>query len=334
MSFPYTINTASPADTDSPASGDDALRNIHLVLTDGLGLPASPSTLTAAASLIGTDGQWPLHARFTNASGAGLVAGDVCVVTNGAVASVADSDTQNSLYPYVVAAETIANGAIGLFVIKGIVSVKAQGSIASGRYVVKSTTAHAIEDAGIGTAVASTGPPMGALGVAVAAAAGGFCLVYWFGQPGSWPAFYVHATSDAEATTTSGTFATLKTITTSIETNTSALIVANWRVSAAATVSFTFSGNGGSNISLLGAEFPLVGAGAGLLTIRIWQRTTNYLRGAMILTHGTGFTVKEGVGTIDADLPNATITSVAIKGLTNAGTLGLADVVIYKLPGV
>jgi hypothetical protein len=83
----------------------------------------------------------------------------------------------------VVALETIADNAEGLFALGGLVSVTTQGTIARGQYVQKSATTKAVEDAG--TAGSDTiAAPIDALGIALTAAAAGVATVLWWGGSG------------------------------------------------------------------------------------------------------------------------------------------------------
>jgi hypothetical protein len=119
-------------------------------------------------------------ATLTNRTGGGLVAGDVVALSTADDASVILTDTAGSRRQYVVARATIANAAAGEFGRAGTMSVKAQGAVARGAFVQKSATTKAVETTGI---VMPETPPVGALGVALAAAAGGFVTVIWFDQP-------------------------------------------------------------------------------------------------------------------------------------------------------
>lgn len=117
---------------------------------------------------------------LTNSASGSTAVGDVLALSTAGDSAAVLGDTQSSLQQYVVAEAVIANAATGEFARSGIVSAKAQGSIARGQYVRKSATARAVEDSG--TAVgATTAPPSGALGIALAAAAGGLVTCLWFG---------------------------------------------------------------------------------------------------------------------------------------------------------
>lgn len=115
---------------------------------------------------------------LTNQTGGALAAGDVVaisLVNNSAVDLV---DVVASVRRFVVAYAAISSAAAGPFMRSGpIAGVKAQGAIARGNYVTKSATSKAVEDTGI---AASSAPPTGALGIALASAAGGVVTVLWF----------------------------------------------------------------------------------------------------------------------------------------------------------
>ncbi len=115
-------------------------------------------------------------ATLTNSAAGSTAVGDVLAVSS---QTAILGDTVSSLQTYVVAMAVIANAATGEFARSGVVSAKANGAIAAMQYVRKSATARCIEDAG--TAVgATTTPPAGAVGIALAAASGGFCTILLF----------------------------------------------------------------------------------------------------------------------------------------------------------
>jgi hypothetical protein len=125
---------------------------------------------------------------LTNKSGGQLVAGDVVAVDTANDQSVALGDTLASIRPGAVCLDSVVGAnLVGRFVLAGRVQAKAQGSIARGRYVRKSATTKALEDAGV-TMDATTYPPSGTIGVSLAAASGGFCVVLLYG-PGAVAAF-------------------------------------------------------------------------------------------------------------------------------------------------
>lgn len=122
-------------------------------------------------------------ATLTNKAGETLASGDVVALDLTNDASVCKWDAVGSLRPYFVAQATITADASGEFAYEGVVSVKAQGSIARGEWVRKSNTAKAVETTGVMVA-ASRRPPPGALGFALAAASGGTVTTYWTGGTG------------------------------------------------------------------------------------------------------------------------------------------------------
>lgn len=144
-------------------------------------------TITTANSLNDFANKYNRHwheytaATLTNQTGGGLVAGDVVALSTANDAAVATNDSQTSRRLFVVAMGTISSAAAGEFARSGIVSAKAQGAIARGDYVRKSATAKAIEttSTAMGT---DTALPDGSIGIALAAASGGFVNVYLFGR--------------------------------------------------------------------------------------------------------------------------------------------------------
>ena len=114
---------------------------------------------------------------LTNKTGGQLIAGDVVAVDTANDESVALGDTSASRRVPAVCLDTaVGANLVGRFVLAGRVMAKAQGSIARGRYVRKSATTKALEDAGV-TMDATTAPPTGTIGVSIQATAGGFCVV-------------------------------------------------------------------------------------------------------------------------------------------------------------
>src|SRR3990172_3056269 len=130
MAFPYTLVPTSPASTDAPAASQ--VSGITQAFADILGLPQTPTAITAAASKVDSDGQWPLHVRLTNKTGVGVVAGDVVALDADANEAVDLANTASSKKPFVVARETIANNAEGLFGIAGVMPVNTTGTITRG----------------------------------------------------------------------------------------------------------------------------------------------------------------------------------------------------------
>jgi hypothetical protein len=131
--------------------------------------------------------------EMTNRTGGTLTIGDVVTFSTSNDDSVIAGDTASSLRPYVVllgkrSGRTLVNASnldVAWFARSGVVTCKNQGAVTRGNYVVKSSTAYAVQDSG--TAYTSA-PPAGALGVAVASAGGsGTMLIYLFGAtfPGS-----------------------------------------------------------------------------------------------------------------------------------------------------
>lgn len=116
---------------------------------------------------------------LTNSAAGSTAVGDVLAVSTAGDSAAILGDTVRSLQKYVVAQAVIANAATGEFARSGVVTALANGAIARGQYIRKSATARSVEDAG--TAIGATAaPPVGALGVALAAAAGGTVLMYLF----------------------------------------------------------------------------------------------------------------------------------------------------------
>lgn len=123
---------------------------------------------------------------LVNNAGVDLVAGDVLAVSTIDSSSVVANDFVFTRSVYVVAQESIRQGAPGRFAVQGVTLAKAPGTIAIGEYVQKSTA----------RGVAGTGrfksgstpnlpPPDGALGHAVEASADGFVRCFWYGVPES-----------------------------------------------------------------------------------------------------------------------------------------------------
>lgn len=183
MSFPETLNPSSPAGSDSPAQGDDQFRALKQFIADVFGIATSPSSVSAAAMKINTDGTFPLPIRLTNKTGGGVILGDVGAIDADNDAAVDLADTADSLKRYVIALETIADSSAGLWAIGGIAIAKAQGTIVRGNYVQKSATTKAIEDTGTAAGV-STNVPRDAQGIALTADSGGFASVLWWGGTG------------------------------------------------------------------------------------------------------------------------------------------------------
>lgn len=125
---------------------------------------------------------------LVNNTAATQVAGDVVTPDPAVAGRVKAVDTQGAILPYLVALDTNASGTSGDYVHSGRCTAKAQGAITAGHYVRKSATALAVEDTGI-LASSAVNPPSGAIGLALAAAAGGFVdMLLWSTPIGSTPA--------------------------------------------------------------------------------------------------------------------------------------------------
>jgi hypothetical protein len=115
--------------------------------------------------------------RLTNSAAGSTAVGDVLAVSS---ETAILGDTVSSLQKYVVAMAVIPNGSVSdKWARSGRVSAKSNGAIAANQYVRKSATARSIEDAGVAEGAATT-PPKDAVGLARAAAAGGFCTIVLF----------------------------------------------------------------------------------------------------------------------------------------------------------
>jgi hypothetical protein len=106
-----------------------------------------------------------------NATGVALSAGDVVALDPTTDQAVRLGDTASSLDVFVVAAESIAPSVTGRFFRHGLVTVKVQGAVTRGRYLVKSATSRAMGDSGVAMGP-TTLAPSAALAVATTAAAG------------------------------------------------------------------------------------------------------------------------------------------------------------------
>lgn len=121
---------------------------------------------------------------LTNATGGGLVEGDV-VALSATPGQVALDDTLASQNHFVVCAEaSLANSSAGRFRALGIIPVvKNKGAVTAGQYVKKSATTKAVETTAI-AASATRQPPDGSLGLALSTQAGdGTISVLWFARP-------------------------------------------------------------------------------------------------------------------------------------------------------
>ncbi len=147
-------------------------------LIASLGVDGITLDFTDLATITPTGASMAPPIRLTNSAAGSTAVGDVLAVSS---QTAVLGDTQGSLQKFAVAQAVIANGNAGPFAASGVVTAKAQGGIAAGRYVRKSATTRAVEDAGAAVG-ATTSPPIGALGIALAAAGGGLVLIYLFQQ--------------------------------------------------------------------------------------------------------------------------------------------------------
>lgn len=148
----------------------------------------------------------------------------------------------------------------------------------------------------------------------------------------------LEAIADAEATATN-VATDLKVLTVNIGVGEGLLIRGSLRKAsgAAATAALGIKVNGVQivpNITVLpSADF----VHQGMFDVTIWQQSASYLRSVQLRTNAsqTGGTVSTGIvaALVDTDMPNATITSVTITGVTGSAsvTMGVRDVVAYKL---
>ena len=118
---------------------------------------------------------------LTNSAAGSTAVGDVLAVSTAGDSAAVLGDAVSSFQEYVVAQAVIANAVTGEFARAGVVSAKSTGTIARGQYIRKSATARSVEDSG--TSVGATvSPPAGTLGLALAAAVGGFVTMMLFDQ--------------------------------------------------------------------------------------------------------------------------------------------------------
>jgi hypothetical protein len=117
------------------------------------------------------DPDGPSGLTLLNATGVALSAGDVVALDPTTDTAVRLGDTEGSLEVFVVAAESIAPSVTGRFYRHGAVTVKVQGAVTRGRYLVKSATSRAMGDSGVAMGPTASAPP-GACAVAMTAAAG------------------------------------------------------------------------------------------------------------------------------------------------------------------
>ena len=153
------------------------------------------ASLNAAATIVNTGGgqdtlkvgsdkinaHWHDYdaVSLINRTGGNVVAGDVVALDSATDGSVVASDIAGSLKRFFVARATIANTVAGEFARGGSVLCKSQGTINRFEYIKKSATAKAVESTGVLMGDGTLVPP-GVLGVATAAAGGGFVQAMWF----------------------------------------------------------------------------------------------------------------------------------------------------------
>ncbi len=167
-------------------AGLTGLENATIAALGALGLPVSIAdggtgaiTAVAARAALNLDGQVPKD--LTNRTGGASAVGDVVTLSTANDSSVVLGDTVSSKATFVFADAVISDLSSGRYILSGVVSAKSTGTIGRGEYVRKSATTKAIEGTGT-TMNATNDPPQGALGVALAPAGGGFCLIYSFGK--------------------------------------------------------------------------------------------------------------------------------------------------------
>jgi len=145
--------------------------------------------------------------ELTNRTGGGLVSGDVVGLSAANDESVVLADTPDTTRQLVVAMETIADTAAGLFAAVGAWTVKVASAVVRGNYLAKSGTSKALYDTGL--SAASNPPPSGAVAVALTGAGGAGTVVGLLLTSGSGGGFSKGA-DIASATTlpipSSGTF--------------------------------------------------------------------------------------------------------------------------------
>ena len=118
---------------------------------------------------------------LTNRSGGSTVAGDVHVVSGANDASAILGDTVNTYQKCVVAMAVISNNAAGEYARSGYISaIKSTGTINRGDWIRKSATTKCVESTGVNGLVSATAAPRGAIGIACAAASGGFVAAMLF----------------------------------------------------------------------------------------------------------------------------------------------------------
>lgn len=116
---------------------------------------------------------------LTNRSGSTTAIGDVLAISTADDTSTVIDDVATSLRRYVIAQDIITDGSLGLFAASGVAVAKCSGSVVRGRYVLKGAAiagSKLVTDSGV-LATASAVPPLGTIGVALAAASGGLVLI-------------------------------------------------------------------------------------------------------------------------------------------------------------
>jgi hypothetical protein len=177
------LDSTVPPGSEALSLGDNRIRALTLAICDIFGI-TSGVTLSGATGKVDDSGQSPLHVRLSNQTGGGLVAGDVVALSTSSDNAVQLGNTVSSVLTYVVARETIASAATGLFAIAGVIStVNTTGTVTRGDYVRKSATTKVVETTTV-SAAATTSPPIGALGIALTTAAANVASIFWFGAGG------------------------------------------------------------------------------------------------------------------------------------------------------
>ena len=180
MAFPVTIDNTTPTGSTSPGTGDNDIVALKQLWIDLLGVPASPSTVSAALTLTTTSGEMSIPIRLTNQTGVSLVAGDVVGIATANNKAVVLADTLQTKVPLVVALEAITNTSSGLFAFGGLVNtLNVTGTVTRGDYLWKSATTKVAADSAT-IISATTSPPLGAFAVALSADSGGACSAYLF----------------------------------------------------------------------------------------------------------------------------------------------------------
>jgi hypothetical protein len=185
MSFPTSIVAATPAGTETLGLGDDRIRELKQFIVDIFSIPDSTSFSApiATAGATGGFGLVPL-VFLTNRTGVTLVVGDVVAVDAGSATSVELGDVIRSKRVFAVARSAPADLALGVFAQTGVNPVKVQGTVAIGRYLVKSATTRALEDSGISVETGGLAPP-GAVAVSLSADAAGLATALLLGPVGA-----------------------------------------------------------------------------------------------------------------------------------------------------